>query len=406
VAEVFRLDEISGSRAGRTMLAVVAVLIAVTATGMVGLWPDREGGVELPGSLNAEAETAEIVRIEPAACPVQGGDPSTCADLVLKLESGVDEGAEVRIPTGGSLDPAFGAGDRLRVVKNEVPELPSGGPAGPGPAAQPSYSIVDFERSKPMLLLVVIFAGLVVITGRFRGALSLVGLGISLAVVFGFIVPAILADSAPLAVAIVGAMAVMLTTILLTHGLQAKSLAAILGTTASLLLTAALAVLFVSLANLTGFSSEEATFLRSGDPDLSLSGLVLAGTIIAALGVLDDVTVSQASLVMALKRANPAQRFGELFAAGISVGRDHVAATVNTLVLAYVGASLPILLVFSTQGASFANAVNREAVAEQVVGTLVGSIGLIAAVPLTTALAALLAERLPRDALPEADHVH
>ena len=128
---------------------------------------------------------------------------------------------------------------------------------------------------------------------------------------------------------------------------------------------------------------------------VSLEGLVLAGIVIGALGVLDDVTVSQASAVMALQRANPAQGFGQLYRGGLTVGRDHVAATVNTLVLAYVGASLPILLIFAVGETPFADAVNREAVAEQIVATLVGSIGLIAAVPVTTALAALLAARQP-----------
>ena len=126
---------------------------------------------------------------------------------------------------------------------------------------------------------------------------------------------------------------------------------------------------------------------------LSLEGLVLAGIVIAALGVLDDLTVSQASAVMALRRANPAHGARELYSGAIAIGRDHVAATVNTLVLAYVGASLPVLLVFSVGDIAFADAINREAVAQQVIGTLVGSVGLIAAVPLTTGIAALLAAR-------------
>ena len=187
----------------------------------------------------------------------------------------------------------------------------------------------------------------------------------------------------------------MLVTIPLAHGLGVKTLAACVGTAISLVLTLILAESFTGLAHLTGLSSDEAIFLRAtAGNDISLQGLVLAGMLIGALGVLDDVTVSQASTVLALQRANPGQHFGALFRGAISVGHDHVAATVNTLVLAYVGASLPVLLIFSFGGTSFTDAINNEAVAEQVVAMLVGSIGLIAAVPITTALAALLATRV------------
>jgi len=236
--------------------------------------------------------------------------------------------------------------------------------------------------------------------------MALVGLGVSLGVVILFGVPAILDGRPPLAVALAGGLAVMLATIALAHGLGPKSIAAALGTAASLGLTVGLALAFTELAHLSGFASEEAALVQASGADISLEGLVLAGMVIGALGVLDDVTVSQASAVMALRRANPAQRWHELYRGALDVGRDHVAATVNTLVLAYAGASLPILLVFSVGATPFADAVNGEAVAEQIVATLVGSIGLIAAVPITTALAALLASRLPAERLPTASHAH
>jgi uncharacterized membrane protein len=158
--------------------------------------------------------------------------------------------------------------------------------------------------------------------------------------------------------------------------------------------------------HLTGISSEETTYLRAVAGTISLQGLLLAGMIIGALGVLDDLTVSQASTVMALRRANPVLGTGKLIRGALDVGHDHIAATVNTLVLAYAGASLPVLLIFSIGGTSFRDAVNTEAVAAQVVAMIVGSIGLIAAVPITTALAALVAERLPEAALVDEGHVH
>jgi uncharacterized membrane protein len=217
--------------------------------------------------------------------------------------------------------------------------------------------------------------------------------------VIGFIVPAILDGRPPLPVAVVGSFAIMLATISLAHGLGPKGIAALLGTAAALGLTVALAALFTSLANITGQSSEESILVQVGQTNLSLEGLVRAGMVIGALGVLDDVTVSQASAVMALRHANPLQGARELYRRAISIGRDHVAATVNTLVLAYAGASLPVLLVFSVGATPFADAVNNEAVASNIVATLVGSIGLIAAVPLTTALAAMLAVHLAPDEL-------
>jgi uncharacterized membrane protein len=162
----------------------------------------------------------------------------------------------------------------------------------------------------------------------------------------------------------------------------------------------------VRRTEITGFSGEESILLFSGTSGLSLQGLVVAGMVIGALGVLDDVTVSQASTVLALRRANATLGFRRLFTEAIAVGRDHLGATVNTLVLAYAGAALPVLLIFNTQATPFSDAVNREPVAEQIVAGLVGSIGLIAAVPLTTAIAALLATRMPAAAVPDDAHAH
>ena len=245
-----------------------------------------------------------------------------------------------------------------------------------------------------------------ILFGRLRGALSLVGLALSLLVVVLFVVPAILDGTAPLLVALVGSLAVMLATISLAHGLGPKGLAAILGTTASLVLVAVLAVVATELTRLTGLASEEATLLNLNVTDVSLDGMLVAGMVIGALGVLDDVTVSQASTVLAIRSAAPTQRFGELYRSALAVGRDHVSATVNTLVLAYVGSSLPILLLFSSGELGFLDVLNAELVAKEVVAMLVGSIGLICAVPITTALSALLARSLPAGKAPTVGHQH
>jgi len=363
---------------------------------MAILWPTGESDAKLAPTLSQRTELAQVVTVKDVECSAPG--LRNCRRVRVALKSGRDEGRSFDLDEGGGPSPLpLNAGDRLRVGRNAQTEG--------APELQP-YAIADFDRRSPMLWLLITFVVIVAVLGRRRGVMALVGLGVSLGVVILFVVPAILDGRPPLAVALAGGLAVMLATIALAHGLGAKSIAAALGTAASLGLTVGLALAFTELAHLSGFASEEAALVQASGADISLEGLVLAGMVIGALGVLDDVTVSQASAVMALRRANPAQRWHELYRGALDVGRDHVAATVNTLVLAYAGASLPILLVFSVGATPFSDAVNGEAVAEQIVATLVGSIGLIAAVPITTALAALLASRLPVERLPTASHAH
>ena len=362
---------------------MLAALAVATVAGIALLWPG-EVQTQIAQGLAVDRERAEVVRVEERLCA--GFTEQRCQLATFRLESGPDRGGRGRIQLGaGGVEPDVDPGDEIYVTK--TPERAAGQPAVTGPG----YSLSDFERRGPMLVLAAIFVLAVLLFARLRGALSLAGLAVSLALVVVFVVPAILDGAPPLAVAVVGAMAIALVTIPLAHGGGAKSIAALLGTAASLLLTAALAALFTELAHLTGLASEEAALLQLGQGDLSLQGLLLAGMVIAALGVLDDVTVSQASTVLALRAANPALGFRELFRRALRVGRDHVSATVNTLVLAYVGAALPVLLLFSAADLGVGEVLNFELVAQEVVATLVGSIGLIAAVPLTTALAAGLA---------------
>ena len=383
------------SRSALAFASVALLLALATAVGLVVLWPDGSRNEKIPQATQLETEEAVATDVRDIPCQ----DPFTprCANVDFRLESGPDEGLKVTLPIG---DPVPDVGDRVRLFKIDAP------PELEGQVDFEPYAFSDFERRMPMLWLAVAFAAAVIVTGRWRGLRALIGLGASLAVVLFFIVPAILDGRSPLGVAVVGSLAVMFVTMALAHGVGPKTLAASLGTAASLALIVGLAVLSTKVAHLTGFSSEEASFLRVNVAGLSIEGLVLAGMVIAALGVLDDVTVSQAATVLALRQANPAQGFALLFRRAISVGRDHIAATVNTLVLAYVGASLPVLLVFVVGNTPFATAVNGEVVAENVIATLVGSIGLVAAVPTTTALAALLATRLPPRALPHEAHGH
>jgi uncharacterized membrane protein len=252
----------------------------------------------------------------------------------------------------------------------------------------------------------VAFAVLVLLAARVRGLLALVGLGTSILVVTQFVVPTMLAGEPAFLVALVGALAAMWVTIVLTSGVGAQSLAAALGIALSLLLCAVLGIAFVHIAHLSGAGSEVAFTLRQQTPTLSLDGLVLAGFVIGAIGVLADTAVTQSSAVMALRRANPALGLRDMYREAFTIGRDHLSATVHTLVFAYVGASLPLLLVFKTAGITFTDAINGQQVAEPVVATLIGAIGVVATVPFSTGLAALLATRLPPDAVPADAHAH
>jgi uncharacterized membrane protein len=377
---------LSRSLVANLFIFAFGVVALATVIGVIAMWPaDRT--VERPKSFVAGTTyPAEIVAIRRVRCTTPGA--STCIRISAKLHSGPDKGNLTAFGFAGR-DVQFAVGNKIRVYRQELPKgaVIGGAPLDP-------YQFSDFERKTPLLILAGLFAALVIATARWKGLRALLGLVGSLIVIVFFVVPAILDGESPTGVALVGSLAVMFVTIPLAHGLGPKSVAACLGTAASLVLTLFLAATFVEASHLSGLSSEEAVYLNATTAGVSIRGLLLAGMVIAALGVLDDLTVTQASTVLALRQANAGFGFGDLFRRAIGVGHDHITATVNTLVLAYTGAALPTLLVFSLAGTPFGEAVNLETVAGEVVATLVGSIGLIAAVPVTTALAALLALRL------------
>jgi uncharacterized membrane protein len=380
------------------LITLFAIVVGTTVLGIATNWP-RHRSVSTGQSFQSpKTIDATVTGLAAVRCQVPAAH--NCTNVTIRLDSGPDKGASAKIRFGDTgSDAKASLGDKLLVYKNPLP--PGARLAG---VKVPPYSFSDFQRQQPMLWLLALFAVVVLAAGRFHGLRALVGLAASLATVIFFVVPAIADGRPPLQVAAFGALGVMLATIPLVHGGGAKSLAACLGTAFALLLTLGLADLFTSLAHLSGLTSDEAVYLSS-TTHVSIKGLLLAGMVIGSLGVLGDTTVTQASTVIALRRANPSLGWTELVTHATSVGRDHIAATVNTLVLAYTGAALPVLLIFSIGGTSFGSALNGEVVAAPVVATLVGSIGLIAAVPVTTALAALLALQLPERQL-RAEHVH
>ena len=353
-------------------------LIAVaTVVGLLALFPwggppeaDQAGFAQT----SEERFAGRIVGVEES--PVQDdfllpGSVAVTVDVVL------DDGRQVTVET---VDEAgiFDLGRRVevsQVAATGTPEI---------------WAIVDLPRGAPLLGLSAVFVLAVVALGRFQGVRALVGLVLSALLIVAFLVPAVLDGSSPTVLALVTATAVMLVTLPLSHGFDRPVVAAAVGTALALALTVGLAVVAVELTGLTGLASEDVQLVRfSTGQSIDLRGLLLAGMIVGTLGVLDDVTVSQASTVAALRRANPTLSAGRVFGEALAVGRDHIAATVNTLFLAYAGAALPLLILFSVGDAPLGETLTSELVAQEIVRTLVGSIGLIAAVPLVTGLAAL-----------------
>ncbi|MGZ9234287.1 MAG: YibE/F family protein [Anaerolineales bacterium] len=253
---------------------------------------------------------------------------------------------------------------------------------------------VDFVRTDSLLWLTAIFVVVILAISRWKGLRSLLSMAFSLLVIIGYIIPHILAGEDPLWVSIVGSVILLGVTLYLTYGWNLKTHAAVVSMIFVLLITGTLATLFVFFARLTGSGDENALFLlQMLNTQINLRGLLLGGMIIGALGVLDDLVTTQASAVFELHHANETLGFRALFRSAMRIGQDHVAATVNTLVLAYAGAALPMLLMFSLGRGNFGLLVNFEFIAEEIVRTLVGSLGLVTAVPLTTAIAILFALR-------------
>ena len=253
---------------------------------------------------------------------------------------------------------------------------------------------VDFVRTTSLLWLAALFSVSILLISRWKGFRSLLSMAFSLFVIIGYIIPHILSGDDPLRVSILGSAVLLGITLYLTYGWNLKTHAAVISMFLVLLITGALAALFVIFTRLTGSGDENALFLiQMLNTQINLRGLLLGGMIIGALGVLDDLVTTQASAVFELHHANPSLGFRGLFQSAMRIGQDHVAATVNTLVLAYAGASLPMLLLFTLGQGNLGYLVNFEFVAEEVVRTLVGSLGLISAVPLTTAIAILFALR-------------
>jgi uncharacterized membrane protein len=271
-----------------------------------------------------------------------------------------------------------------------------------GPDGTALYQITDNYRLNNVWPIVIFFFLIILLLSQWKGAGSILGLIISLGVILKYIVPQILAGHDPLTVSIIGCLIIMVTTIYLAHGFSVKTTIAVISTFLTLVGIGLLAVLFVKITFLTGLGSEDAASLRFGaTSNIDFRGLLLGGILIGALGVLDDVTTGLSASVFELHKASPGMAFPQLFKSGLAIGKEHISSLVNTLVLAYAGAALPIFLMITLNVNRYPlwSILNDGLIIEEVVRTLAGSIGLVAAVPLTTLLATLYVTRSNRKTL-------
>ncbi len=387
---------------------LVAIGLAVIA-GAVLLWPSRQH-VDIP--MPFQNASGGAVRTERGHVLSSGlgdcGSPSTsqvlttrplpgtpgsgrCVQTLVAIDSGPNAGANTLLEfSPGPGQPQFAAGDHIRLVRQVDDQ------------GATSYAFYDFERGWALVGLAIAFAVVIVAVARWRGLLALFGIVVAFVVLVVFLLPA-LRDGAPaVPVALVASAAILYAVIYLAHGVSLRTSAALLGTLSSLLLAAGLSWAAIALAHLTGLSDEQNSQVSTYLGSVSISGLLLAGFIIGSLGVLNDVTVTQASTVFELAHLGGKSSRKAIFLGAIRVGRDHIASTVYTLVLAYAGSSLPLLLLFSVANRSLGDVLISESVAVEIARSAVGGIALALSVPLTTAIAAVLAKPAEISSVPTA----
>ncbi|GIH95179.1 YibE/F family protein [Planobispora siamensis] len=386
-------------------LAVIVPLAVATLAALVWMWPTEP--ISTAEQAKLERVTGTITGITLTPCPeeppIEGQpqpatappDPATCGDARVMLTSGEDSGQRVTSPLpSGPGAQRFAEGDDVVLIHTTDTTLDV-----------PPYQISDHDRSTPLWLVGAAFSLAVIAFGRWRGVSALVGLAITFVLLLMFVIPGILAGKPPLLVGIIGSAAIMLTVLYLTHGFNVTTSTAIVGTVISLSLTGVLSYVAIGLVDLNGITDESSFYLDSSYR-INTQGLLLASIIIGSLGVLDDVTVTQAATVAELAHANPGYGFAQLYRAAARVGRSHIASVINTIVLAYAGASLPLLLLISVGEEPIGQVVTNPVLAQEIVRSVAGTLGLISAVPITTALAALASARRAHRDHDHPDHDH
>lgn len=356
----------------RLLWIAVGVCALIVVVAIAVLWPTGDGERSDPLGLSGNPVKASVTGVEVVPCSFEPSED--CELITFSVSEGdhTDQEFTLEQAVGSVID----AGDGILV---DIAELDDG-------TTQAFF--YDFQRGTPILVLTVIFCAAIIILGGWRGVGAIAGLALSLVIIVVFTLPALLDGANAVAVALASSGLIAFVALFLAHGRGPATAVALLSTFASLALTALLAWVFVGVSNLTGLGDENVGYLNALGIEIDPRGLLLAGVVIGSLGVLDDVTVTQVSAVWELNRASPQSGFIELYRSALRIGRDHISSTVNTLFLAYAGAALPLLLLFSEAREGITSIATREIVAVEIVRALVGSIGLVASVPISTALAA------------------
>ncbi|MEU1958792.1 YibE/F family protein [Nocardia sp. NPDC019255] len=387
-----------GATAARVVVGLLTAIGIVVVIGAIVLWPSKQHiDIPLPmqnaggGAVQTEAGTVVLQDVGPCGSPSLGkvfvdqpqaprNNAYTCQRSLISIESGPHKGNRTLLEIApGPGQPDLHAGDKLRLVRQT------------DPSGTPLYSFEDYSRGLPLTLIALAFVVVIIVVARWRGVRALLGLVFAFAVLVLFLLPALLDGKPAIPVALVAGSLILYAVLYLAHGVNLRTSSALLGTLTSMLLAAGLSWLTIEMTNLTGLSEEQNTNVATYIEHVSITGLLLAGFIIGSLGVLNDVTITQASAAFELAAIDRSASRREVFAAAMRVGRDHIASTVYTLVLAYAGGALPLLLLFSVAGRSIRDVLTGDAVAIEIARSAVGGIALALSVPLTTGIAVLLA---------------
>jgi uncharacterized membrane protein len=381
-------DEVPIGRGFRMgLLAALAVVGMLTIVGVMLLWPDggkleairRQTPFAAPG---VTSTTGQVTHVAPAC---SGNDKSAeaagaCGTVELRVLGGAGKGdrALVRVPPEVTAS-GLGEGDKVQLLRT------------PAQHGQPvSYAYDTIRRTTALLWLTLLFVLVVAAVARLRGIMAILGLGFSALVMFFFLLPALLAGESPVLLAVVSASGIMFVVLYTTHGLSLRTSTALAGTLVGIGLTAGLSVIALGYTHLTGIADETGGMVSTFAADLDFQGLLVCGVILAGLGVLNDVTITQASSVWELRAASPSMSRRDLFVSAMRIGRDHIASTIYTIAFAYAGASLAVLMLLTIYDRPLIQLLSSESLAEEIARTVVTSTGLILAVPITTAIATLV----------------
>jgi uncharacterized membrane protein len=377
-------DELRRHQRALRILIVALIPLAIwTVVGLIAFWPgdisshvnSEVAGHSVPG---VTYPTARITSVKEISCEGLAGSTgltdARCADVTSQLLEGDDKGTAVTVPiTAAIYSSGAEVGQVIKLVR-----LP---PTGDEPV---QYQFADFDRGTPLLVMALIFAVVVIVVARWRGFAALLGLGFAGFILVTFMFPALIAGSNPIMIGLIGSAAIMFVALYAAHGFSARTTTALVGTLFGLILIAVLGYAATKWAHLTGVAAEDDYLLAAAAPDLKLTSVVICGIIVAGLGILNDVTITQASAVWELADQGATQK--HLFSRAMRIGRDHIASTVYTIAFATAGASLGVFLLIKISDRPLLDVMLTERFAAEVLSILVGSIGLVLAVPLTTAV--------------------